>query len=125
MARTLDREPTFQTCKGSTEPPAGAVRPNPFIRPTDQPSTENLHPLQCICPEPTPLLPSISLPANHVLTCLRPTSLQLQLMVLTLLSLRKVQPAWYHLDPSGRTVFPVRNRKLKMNCLSGPLLIFM
>ena len=43
MARTLDREPTYQTVKvaPSYSPPAGAVRPDPFIRPTDQPSTES------------------------------------------------------------------------------------
>ena len=44
MARTLDREPTFQTVKVAPthSPPAGVVRStNPFIKPADQPSTQS------------------------------------------------------------------------------------
>ena len=42
MARTLDREPTFQTVKVTPghSPPAGVVT-NPFFHPTDQPTTES------------------------------------------------------------------------------------
>ena len=42
MARTLDREPTFQTVKVAPthSPPAGMVRsPDPCIKPADRPST--------------------------------------------------------------------------------------
>ena len=43
MARTLVKEPTFQTVKvvPSHSPPAGTVRFDPFIRLTDQPSTQS------------------------------------------------------------------------------------
>ena len=125
MAKTLDKEPTFQTVKvvPSHSPPPGAVRTNPFIRPTNHPFS--LHLLQSIFLEPTHLLPSISLLAKHVLTCHKPTNLQLQLVVRTLLPLINIYPARHHPDLSGRTVFPVRNQKLRVNCLTSLLLISM
>ena len=71
LAKTLDKKTTFQTVKvaPSLSPPAGAVKSTqPFTMPTRLLHT--LHQPLHICPAPTPLLESISLPAN-----LKPTNL--------------------------------------------------
>ena len=114
MTRMLDKERTFQTVNvaPSHSPSAVAVKStDPFIRLADRPATQST-PASSSLPLPTPLLKSISLPANFRLTNLKLTDQELLKWL--------VPNPLLHTDKLPRTISPVWNRRQRVTFQTGP-----